>query len=131
MYKPYHVPHASRITTSGTIFTEICFGVSKEWVRSWSQVFLITKVKTFAKKFLGVRPVKVTRRKKKKEKKKIAIAKLFALNANAKTRMAIANFFCGKRKLKKLNIFLDQKSIVLYSLLLLYAKFRTIEIYWN
>ena len=26
-YKPCHVPHASPITTSGTIFTEICFGV--------------------------------------------------------------------------------------------------------
>ena len=34
-YKPCHVPHASRITTSGTIFTEICFGVqgiSPIWV---------------------------------------------------------------------------------------------------
>ena len=29
-YKPCHVPHASRIRTLGTIFTEICFGVSKE-----------------------------------------------------------------------------------------------------
>ena len=29
-YKPCHVPHASRITTSGAIFTEICFGVPWE-----------------------------------------------------------------------------------------------------
>ena len=35
VYKPCHVPHASRIATSGTIFTEICFGVSKEYVKSW------------------------------------------------------------------------------------------------
>ena len=67
VHKPCHVSRASRITTSGTIFTEICFGVSKEWFKSWSHVLLI-KVKTMAKNFLAVRPEKVTRRKKRKKK---------------------------------------------------------------
>ena len=34
VFNPCHVPHASRITTWGTLFTEILFSVSKEWVRS-------------------------------------------------------------------------------------------------
>ena len=42
VHKPCHVLHASRITTPGTIFTKICFGVSNKLVRSWSHVFLIT-----------------------------------------------------------------------------------------
>ena len=67
VHKPCHVPYASRIPTSGTIFRERCFGVFKEWVRSWSHVFLITKIKTLAKKLLVVRPEKVTRRKKNKK----------------------------------------------------------------
>ena len=48
-----HVPHTSRITTWGTIFTERHFNVFKEWVRSWSHVFLITYQKTFTKKLFG------------------------------------------------------------------------------
>ena len=56
--------------------------MSKKWVRSWSHVFFITIVKTFAKKLLAVPPEKVKKKKKKKEKTRIAIAKLFALNAN-------------------------------------------------
>ena len=44
-------------------------------------VFLITKVKTLAKKLLAVRPEIVTRREK---NTRMAIEKLFALNANAK-----------------------------------------------
>ena len=49
-----------------------------------------TKVKTFAKNLLTVRPENVTRRKRKKTR--TAIAKLFALNANPmilKTRIKI------------------------------------------
>ena len=66
MHNPCHVPHASRLKTWGTTFTEIFFSVSKKWVRSWSQPFLITNLKTFPKTFLAVSPEKV--RKKKKEK---------------------------------------------------------------
>ena len=84
--KPCHVTHASGITTSETTFPKICFGVSKEWVRSWPHVFLITKIKKLTKKLLEVRPQKVTRREKKK-KTRMAIAKLFALNANTKIRI--------------------------------------------
>ena len=36
VHKPCHVPHASRMKTSRTIFTERLFSVSKQWVRSWS-----------------------------------------------------------------------------------------------
>ena len=68
VYKPCCVPHASRTTTSGTIFTERLFSVSKEWVRSWSHAFLITYDKTLTKKLLAVRPEKVTRRKKRSKK---------------------------------------------------------------
>ena len=53
VYKLCHVPHASRITTCGTIFTERHFSVSKEWVRSWSHDFLITYHKTLTKKLFG------------------------------------------------------------------------------
>ena len=74
---------AMRHTTWRTIFTERPFSVSKEWVRSWSHAFLIADHKTLTKKFLAVRPEKVTRRKKRKKTRKV-IAKLFALNANAK-----------------------------------------------
>ena len=81
VHKPCHVSRASRITTAGTIFTEICFGVSNEWFKSWSHVLLI-KVKRLAKNFLAVRPEKVTRKKKRK-KTRTVIAKLLALNANA------------------------------------------------
>ena len=63
--------------------TEIYFGVSKEWVRSKSHIFLINKLKTFAKKLLAVRPKKVTKKEKKK-RPRMAIAKLFALNTNVK-----------------------------------------------
>ena len=67
VYKPYHVPQASEITTSGTIFTEIYFHMSNEWVRTWSHVFLTTKVKKLAKKLLAIRPEKVMRSKKRKK----------------------------------------------------------------
>ena len=49
--KPCHVPHASRITTWGTIFTEKLFSVFKEWVKSWSHAFMISYLKTFTKNF--------------------------------------------------------------------------------
>ena len=61
MNKWCHVPHASRITTLGKIFTKIPFGLPKEWVRSWSHAFLITNAKTLAKKLLTVSP-KILRR---------------------------------------------------------------------
>ena len=81
-HKLCHVPHASRITTRGTTFTERIFSASKEWVKSWPHAFLITYDKTFTKKLLAVRPEKVKRREK-KDKTRKAITKLFASNANA------------------------------------------------
>ena len=62
-----HVPHASRITTCGTIFTKRHFSVSKEWVRSWSHTFLINYHKTLAKKLFGG-PSRKSDEKEKKEK---------------------------------------------------------------
>ena len=90
MHKPYPVPHASQITTLGTIFTEIYFGVSKEGVRSWKHVFLVTKLKTLPKKLLAVRPEKVTRRKKRK-KIEWQLQSFFALNANAKNHLEVSS----------------------------------------
>ena len=68
VHKPCHVPHASQITNWRTIFKERPFLVSKEWDRSWSRAFLIAYHKTFIKKFLAVRPEKVTRSIKTKKK---------------------------------------------------------------
>ena len=67
VHKMRNVPQASKITTTGTVFTEIFFDVSKEWVSSWSHVLSITKVKTLAKKLLAVRPEKRKGRKKRKK----------------------------------------------------------------
>ena len=82
VHKPCHVPHASRITTWAIIFMERLFCVSKEWVRLWSYVFLITCYKMFAKKLLAVRQKRGKRRKKRKQRIRMKIAKLFALNGN-------------------------------------------------
>ena len=56
MFKACLVAHASRITTWGTLFTEILFSLSKEWIRSWPHTSLITYDKTFAKKLKAIRP---------------------------------------------------------------------------
>ena len=79
--KPCHIPHMSWIITCGTIFMGGHFGVSKEWVRSWSHEFLITYHKTLIKKLFGGTSSKND--EKEKKKKKVAITKLFALKANA------------------------------------------------
>ena len=73
------MPHTSRITISGTTFTQIFFGVSKKWVRSSSHASKVTDLTTFAKKLLVVRPKTALRIRK----EKIAIVKRFALHANA------------------------------------------------
>lgn len=83
--KPCHVRHASRITTSQKIFTELCYCVSKEWAKSWSRASLVTNFKTFFKKLSTDRP-KTQKKRRKKEKRK---------NGNSKG-------FCVKRKRKKL-----------------------------
>ena len=75
MEKSCHVPRASWLTTSGTIFREIFFGVSKEWVRSWSHTVLISNLKTLAKNLLAVHLAKGTRRKKRR-KTRMTIAKI-------------------------------------------------------
>ena len=70
MFKLCHVPHASRITTWGTLSTEIYFGVSKEWVRSWSHASLIIYHKTFVKKLKAARPKSYQEGEKEKEKER-------------------------------------------------------------
>ena len=67
VHKSCHVPHTPRITTWGTIFIKNFFSVSKEWIRSWSQAFLITNIKTLAKKLFDSRSIK-SDEKRKKEK---------------------------------------------------------------
>ena len=62
-----HVPHASRITTWGTLFTERFFSASKEWVRSWSHASLIIYHKMFGKMFKAVRPKSCREGEKEKE----------------------------------------------------------------
>ena len=66
MHKPCHVPHASQITTLGTIFTEIFFGASKELGKSWSHTFLITNLEKFGKRLLVVSSEKIDANEKKK-----------------------------------------------------------------
>ena len=82
--KPYHVPHAPRITTGGRTFMGILFGMSKECVRSWSHAFLVTNLKTFAKNSWQSFQ-KIMRRKRRRRKKRKTLTKFFALQANAKT----------------------------------------------
>ena len=67
MHKLCEVPHASWITACGTIFTERHSSVSKEWVRSSSQAFLIFYHKMLIKRFLAVHPGKVMIRKKREK----------------------------------------------------------------
>ena len=67
VFKPCHVLHASRITTSGTLFMEK-FSVSKESVRSSSHASLIIYHKTFAKKLKAVRTKSCREREKEKER---------------------------------------------------------------
>ena len=76
VFKACHVRHASRITSSGILFMERPFHVSKEWVRSWSHASLIIFNKTFAETFKAVRP-KFCREGERKRK---AVAKCYALN---------------------------------------------------
>ena len=52
-------------------------------VRSWSLVSLITYYKKFAEKLLAIRSKKGREGKMKKKRTRMAIAKVFALNANA------------------------------------------------
>ena len=70
VFKPCHMPHASQITTWGTLFTERLFSVSKEWVRSWSHTSLIIYDKTFAKKLKAVCPKSCWEGEKEKEKER-------------------------------------------------------------
>ena len=83
MHNLCHVPHVSRITTWGTTFMERHFSVSREWVRPWSNAFLITYQKTFTKKLFGG-PYRKSDKKEKKKKTRMAIAKLFALKPKRK-----------------------------------------------
>ena len=55
----------------------------KERVIFWSHIYLIIYDKTLTGKLLAVRPEKVTGKKKRIKRTREAIAKLFALNANA------------------------------------------------
>ena len=67
IYKPCHLPHASRITTWRTLFTEIHLSVSKESVRSWPHAFLLIYHKTFAKEIKAVGSKSCRKREKEKE----------------------------------------------------------------
>ena len=71
MFKPSHVPHASRITTSGTLFMERPFSVFKEWVSSWSHASLIVYDKTFPKKLQAVHPKYCWEGEKEKKRKQL------------------------------------------------------------
>ena len=91
VHKLWHEPHASPITTSGVIFMERIFSVSKEWVRSWSHGFLITYHKTFTKKlFRG--PSRKTEEKEKKKQSRIGLTKLFALRKRNKLEWQLQSF---------------------------------------
>ena len=70
VHKLCHVPHASRITTCGTIFMWRHFSVLKEWVRSWSHTFFITYHEKLIKKLFGGTSRKSDKNEKKKKNKK-------------------------------------------------------------
>ena len=82
LYRTCHVPHASRITASVTLFTERLFSVSKETVRSWSHAFLIIYHRTFAENLMAVRPKSCPEGEKEKEKE----SNCNALYAKAETQ---------------------------------------------
>ena len=73
-----YVPQVSRITWE-TNFTEIFFGVSKKWARSWSYASLITSLKTLTKKLLTVCLENWKRMKKKRIKKQNGSCKAFII----------------------------------------------------
>ena len=75
-------------------FYENIFLVSKECIRSWSHASLITDLRTFAKKLWIVHP-KSLRTKWKRRKKRKAIAKFFALHANAITVLILIRDWCS------------------------------------
>ena len=96
-------PHASQITTKETLLTQIFFGVTNEISPALVTSILSSNLWNIGKKCLPDRPKTLKKRRKRtKQNKKInktppqknkAIAKLFALHANSKTRKAIANLF--------------------------------------
>ena len=63
--------------------TQTFFDMSSEIMRSWSHTFRVMNYKTFIRKPLVVCP-KALRRRRKRKKKRMAIAKLFASDANVK-----------------------------------------------
>ena len=97
-------PHASQITTKETLLTQKFFGVTNEISPALVTSILSSNLWNIGKKCLPDRPKTLKKRRKRtKQNKKInktppqtknkAIAKLFALHANSKTRKAIANLF--------------------------------------
>ena len=80
VFKPCHVPHASRKTTLEILFTERRFSVSKELVRSWSHVSLIVHRKQLLKRLRQSVQNPVEKEEKKKKKRKTT-----AKRTNAKT----------------------------------------------
>ena len=80
VFKPCHVPHASRITTLEILFMERRFSVSKELVRSWSHVSLIVHRKQLLQRLRQSVQNPVEKEKKKKKKRKTT-----SKRTNAKT----------------------------------------------
>ena len=72
------MPCARRVLNNN--LRKLPIGVFKESVRSWSHASLLTKVKTFTKKLLAVRPKTLRRgRKRKKDGKKKDNCKAFCV----------------------------------------------------
>ena len=77
------------MATSGTIFTEIFFGMSKEWVRSWLHAFLIAYLKTLAKRLSAVYLEMKTRKKKRKKKDNCNVLNADAIKEKGKFRSKV------------------------------------------
>ena len=83
VFRLWHVPHESRITTSRILFTERFLTVSKMWVRSCSHASLIIYIKTVSKKLNAVRPKSCHEGEKEKE------TQFKALCAKAQTQLKL------------------------------------------
>lgn len=77
----WHGSHASQITSLKTLVTKNFFDMSNEYIWSWSHAFWVMNHGIFIKKLLAISPKALMRRRKRRRKK--AIAKCFALHANA------------------------------------------------
>ena len=83
------MPHASGMTTKGTIFIKTFFSISNEIRMITITRFLGKHHKLFDEKVLCLSEIDVRKRKEKKRKRRKAMVKLFVLHLNAVIQRAV------------------------------------------